>query len=465
MADRLSYNRAMVSTTRVPLIKTPPPGPESRRVMERERRVLAHGAYGHWDDRAFIARSAQGSLIEDVDGNRFVDFGSGWGTNNIGNCHPEIVEVVNATMAQHGVACWTSAGNTVQRIEAAEKLLSVCPKRTDRVVFLTTGTEADEAALRIMRRASGRPIIVTFYGQYFGLSYSGQAAGTLQSDMRSDVMPLVTGYVYAPYPNPYRSPLVSHKGGGPGAATLEYIEDVLLAHEVPANQIAGVIVEPVIGEGGIVVPPDDFLPGLRTLCDKYGWYLCIDEVLSGFGRCGKMWAYENWPVEPDLIVIGKGISGGSMPLSAVVARGDITEKADAYVASTYSGHPAACAAAIKTLEILQRDHLFDRANELGALGLARLEAMKKKYGVIGEVRGKGLWLAAEFVKDRKTREKDFEAAAAVNRECLKNGLYLIHDSISWFVRLQPPLTIEKSLFEQGMDILEDAIARVDSSRG
>jgi 4-aminobutyrate aminotransferase-like enzyme len=399
-----------------------------------------------------------------VDGNRFIDFGSGWGTNNIGNCHPEIVDVVDAAMREHGVACWTSAGNSVQRIEAAERLLAVCPKRTDRVVFLTTGTEADEAALRIMRRASGRPIVLTFYGQYFGLSYSGQAAGTLQSDMRSDVMPLVTGYVYAPYPNPYRSPLVSRTGGGPGRATLEYIEDVLLAHEVPANQIAGVIVEPVIGEGGIVVPPDDFLPGLRALCDKHRWYLCIDEVLSGFGRCGKMWAFENWDVEPDLIVIGKGISGGSMPLAAVVARSDITERADAYVASTYSGHPAACAAAVKTLEILYRDRLFDRANELGRHGLERLSAMKERYAVIGDVRGKGLWLAAEFVTDRKTREKDFQAAAEVNRACLQSGLYLIHDSISWFVRIQPPLNIERELFDQGLDILEEAIREVSKSR-
>jgi len=432
--------------------------------MARERELLAHGAYGSWEERTFIARSSRGSLIEDVDGNRFIDFGSGWGTNNVGNCHPEIVDVVDATMREHGVACWTSAGNSVQRIEAAEKLLAVCPMRTDRVVFLTTGTEADEAALRIMRRASGRPIVVTFYGQYFGLSYSGQAAGTLQSDMRSDVMPLVTGYVYAPYPNPYRSPLASRTGGGPGRATLEYIEDVLLAHEVPANQIAGVIVEPVIGEGGIVVPPDDFLPGLRALCDKHRWYLCIDEVLSGFGRCGKMWAFENWDVEPDLIVIGKGISGGSMPLAAVVARSDITERADAYVASTYSGHPAACAAAVKTIEILYRDRLFERANELGARGLERLSAMKERYAVIGDVRGKGLWLAAEFVTDRKTREKDFRAAAEVNRACLRRGLYLIHDSISWFVRIQPPLNIERELFDQGLDILEDAIREVSKSR-
>jgi 4-aminobutyrate aminotransferase/(S)-3-amino-2-methylpropionate transaminase len=163
-------------------------------------------------------------------------------------------------------------------------------------------------------------------------------------------------------------------------------------------------------------------------------------------------------------VIGKGITGGSMPLAAVVARSEITERADAYVASTYSGHPAACAAAVKTLEILHRDRLFERANELGARGLERLAAMKERYAVVGDVRGKGLWLAAEFVTDRKTREKDFRAAAEVNRACLRNGLYLIHDSISWFVRIQPPLNIELDLFDQGLDILEEAIREVSNSR-
>jgi 4-aminobutyrate aminotransferase len=447
----------MISTERVPLVRVKPPGPESRRLMERERRVLAHGAYGDWDKRYFIAARAQGSLIEDVDGNRYIDFGAGWGTNNVGNCHPEVVAAVEATLREQGVACWTSAANSWQRIELAEKLLEVCPKRLERVVFLTTGTEADEAALRIMRRASGRPIVLTFYGQYFGLSYSGQAVGSLNADMRSDVMPFMSGYVFAPYPNEYRSPLRSPTGGGAGRATIEYIEDVILAHEVPANLVAGVIVEPVIGEGGILVPPDDFLPGLRALCDRHGWYLCIDEVLSGFGRCGKMWAYEHWPVEPDLLVIGKGISGGSMPIAAVAARGDITERADAYVASTYSGHPAACMAGLKTLEILKRDRLFDHATTLGERGLVRLRGMLAKYPAIGDVRGKGLWLAVEFVKDRKTKEKDHAFAAEVNRLCLENGLYLVADSISCFVRIQPPVNIPASLFEQGLDILEDAI--------
>src|SRR5262245_41281845 len=239
----------------VKLVGMPLPGPRSLELIERERACLAHGAYGEFDNRAFIAKGAQGSLIEDVDGNRFIDFGAAWGTTNVGNCHPEVVEAVAAALREQGVACWTSAANSYQRIELAERLLALCPRRVDRAVFLTTGTEADEAALRIMRRASGRPIVLSFYGQYHGLSYTGQAVGTLQADMRSDVMPLVGGYVFAPYPNPFRTPLRSRTGGGAGRATLEYIEDVLLAHEVPASLVAGVMVEPVIGEGGIVVPP------------------------------------------------------------------------------------------------------------------------------------------------------------------------------------------------------------------
>jgi 4-aminobutyrate aminotransferase-like enzyme len=218
-------------------------------------------------------------------------------------------------------------------------------------------------------------------------------------------------------------------------------------------------VEPVIGEGGILVPPDDFLPGLRALCDRHGWLLCIDEVLAGLGRCGRMWAHQHWDVEPDLLVIGKGLSGGVMPIAAVAARGDLTERADAYVASTYSGHPAGCAAAIKTLEILERDRLFAYAAELGAYALERLSALKQRCPIVGDVRGKGLWLAVEFVSDRQRRTKHYEAAAEVNRRCLQDGLYLIHDSIAWYVRVQPPLNIPRALFEQGLDILEGAIAQ------
>src|SRR5262245_6878222 len=454
----------MPARERVSLVKTSLPGPESKRLIQKEMGLMATGAYGSPEDRMFMAVRAQGSLIEDVDGNAFVDFGPGWGTSNVGNCHPEVVEAVSAMLRQLGVTCWTSAGNTAQRLDLAEKLIAVCPERIDRVLFLTTGTEAVEAALRIMRRASGRPFVISFYGQYHGLSYGAMAAGPLEANVREDVAPLVNGFVYAPYPYAFRTPLKSKSGGGPGRATLEYIEDILLRYEVPPSRIAGVLVEPVVGEAGVWVPPDDFLPGLRDLCDRHDWFYCIDEVQSGFGRCGRMWAFEHWNVEPDLIVIGKGLSGGSMPIAAVAGRHEIFDRAEAFVAGPDAGHPAACAAGMKALEIVQRDRLLEHATTLGAYGLERLQRMKEKYPIIGEVRGKGLWLAAEFVKDQKSRDRNYEAAAQVNLHCLRNGLYYIHDSISWFVRLQPPLNIQRALFEQGMDILEDAIARVSASR-
>lgn len=453
----------MPTQKKVSLIKTPPPGPETRRLMAREKAIFPATTFMPQEERFFIAKSLQGSLIEDVDGNRFIDFGSGWATNNVGNCNPEVVEAVNATMRQAGVVCWTSAANSVQRFELAEKLLPICPKRTDKVVFLTTGTEAVEAALRIMRRATGRPFVVSFYGQYHGLSYGALAAGPLEAYLRDDVAPFVNGFVHVPYPYTYRTPLRS-RTGGPGRATLEFIEDFIVRYAVPAEKIAGVLVEPVAGEAGVWVPPDDFLPGLRRLCDKHDWVLCIDEVQSGFGRCGRWWALQHWNVEPDLMVIGKGLSGGSMPIAAVAGSAAVMDKADAFVAGTYAGHPAACAAGIKTIEIIERDRLLEYATELGAHGLKRLLEMQEKYPIIGEVRGRGLWLAVEFVKDRDTKERNYEAAEAVNRLALQNGLYYIADSIAWFARIQPPLNIPRDLFDQGLDILEEAIAKVSGKR-
>lgn len=448
---------------RVSLIKIPPPGPETRRLALRERKLFPRGAYGDPDDRFFIAKRQEGSLIEDVDGNRFIDFGSGWATNNVGSCNPEIVAAVSEAMRESGVVCWTSFANSVQRLRLAEKLLETCPKGIDKTLFLTTGTEAVEAALRIMRRATQRPFVISFYGQYHGLSYGALATGPLEANMRDDVAPLVGGVIHVPYPYTFRTILKSPRGGA-GQATIDFLKEYVLLYGVPPHRIAGIMVEPVVGEAGVWIPPDDFLPGLREMCDRHDWILCIDEVQSGFGRCGRMWAFEHWNVVPDLIVIGKGLSGGSMPIAAVAGRGEMMDRAEAFVAGTYAGHPAGCAAGLKTIEILYRDRLFDHANDLGGYGLKRLQEMKEKYPILGEVRGKGLWLAAEFVKDRDSRERDYEVAGAINRRCLKNGLYFIYDSISWFVRIQPPLNIPRPLFEQGMDIIEEAIAAESAAR-
>src|SRR2546422_9385245 len=190
----------MPTKDRVSLVKPPLPGPQSKRWIQKESQLMARGAYGSPEDRMFMAVKASGSIIEDIDGNRFIDFGSGWGTNNVGNCHPEVVETVSAMLRQLGVTCWTSAANTAQRLALAEKLLAVCPRRTDRGLFLTTGTEAVEAALRVMRRASGRPFVLSFYGQYHGLAYGAMAAGPLQASVRRDFGPPGDGVGYAPCP-------------------------------------------------------------------------------------------------------------------------------------------------------------------------------------------------------------------------------------------------------------------------
>ena len=445
--------------TQGPSIRTPLPGPVSRAWQEREASNLAPGSYGPIEDRRFYAQASRNALIEDVDGNVLIDFGSAWGTNNLGGGHPEMLDAAISTLREIGVTCWTAAGNSPHRVELAEKLLAVCPKPIDRAVFLTTGTEAVEAALRIMRRASGRQFVLSFYGQFQGMSYGALGAGPVLASFRDDVAPLVNGFVHVPYPNPYRG-LVHPDGGTVGEATLRYIEETILEYEVPADQIAGVLFEPVAGEGGVWVPSNDFLPGLRAMCDRYGWYLCLDEVQSGFGRCGSMWAFEHWDTEPDVLVIGKGLSGGVMPIAAVATRADIAEAADAFVAGTYAGQPAACAAAIKTIEVLARDRIHERAAELGAYALARLSTLSDQYDIVGDVRGLGLWLGIELVTDSESRVRNYDAARLVHRRCIEEGLYYIHEDTSSTIRVQPPLTIERDLFEHGLDILERAIISV-----
>ena len=440
-----------------PLIRTTLPGPVSAMWQEREAGSLAPGSYGPIEDRRFYAHASHNAIIEDVDGNMLIDFGSAWGTNNLGGGHPEVLHAAISTLGEIGVTCWTAAGNSPHRVELAEKLLAVCPESIDRAVFLTTGTEAVEAALRMMRRASGRPFVLSFYGQFHGMSYGALGAGPVLASFRDDVAPLVNGFAYVPYPNPYRG-LVHPHGGTVGEATLRYIEETILEYEVPADQIAGVLFEPVAGEGGVWVPPDDFLPGLREMCDRYGWYLCLDEVQSGFGRCGKMWAFEHWDAEPDVLVIGKGLSGGVMPIAAVATRAEIAEPADAFVAGTYAGQPAACAAAMKTIEVLAQDRIHERAADLGAYALGRLSTLSDRFDIVGDVRGLGLWLGIELVTDSESRVRNYDAAKLVHRQCIEQGLYYIHEDTSSTVRIQPPLTIERGLFEQGLDILEKAIS-------
>ncbi len=273
-----------------------------------------------------------------------------------------------------------------------------------------------------MRRATGRPVIIGFHGSYHGESTLTAALGAEAAEISRGLRGLVGGFAHAPYPHAYRSPLRDPRPGGTGDATVDYLRDQLLFHELDPSEVAGVIIEPVLGSGGCVAPPDGFWPALVDLCREHGWLLCVDEVKSGIGRAGELFAVNRWGVEPDLICLGKALGGGAMPIGALLG----TERAlggfdDVPTGSTWAWLPASCAAALETLAIFEREPVLDNVRELERVGAARLAELEGRFDAIGDVRAIGCFMAIEFVTDRETKERDPELQDAVAAEALRPG--------------------------------------------
>jgi len=446
------------------LVRTPLPGPKGKKYLEKDRELFAGDSKPDiFPGRMIVLAAQRDGYLWDVDGNRFIDFGAGWGTNNVGHAPAEIIEAALPLLRDFGVYCCSTGFVPYIHFELAEKLLATLPDHIKRVTFCATGTEAAEAALKFMRAATGRPNVIAFHAAYHGLSYGALAAGPLNAHMRDSVIQATPGYLHTPYATCYRCP---YHLTYPSCDVwcVDFIEEYLLHYTAPPESVAGILVEPIQGEGGIWIPPDDYLPRLERMCRKHGWLLCIDEVESGFGRSGKMWAFEHFDVKPDIVVIGKGLSGSILPIAAVAGTPRAMEQ-DVAVTSTYAGQPASCAAGIKALERIKRLKIVENAERLGEVGLARLREMQKRYSIIGDVRGRGLFLAVEFVKDHGTKERLYEAAKDIYIDCLHNGLYFIYDSISWFARFLPVLDIREDLFLRGLDIFERAVQKAEARYG
>ncbi len=446
------------------LVRTPLPGPKGRVYIEKDRKLFAGDSKpDSLPSRMVVLAAQRDGFLWDVDGNRFIDFGAGWGTNNVGHAPAEVVDAAVPLLRDFGIVCSSQGFVPYIHYDLAEKLLATLPSHIQRVTFCATGTEAAEGALKFMRAATGRPNVIAFQAAYHGLSYGALAAGPLNAHMRDAVIQSTPGYLHTPYATCYRCP---YKLSYPSCHLwcVDYIEEYLLRYNAPPESVAGILVEPMQGEGGIYVPPDDYLPRLQKMCRKYGWIFCIDEVESGFGRTGKMWAFEHFDVKPDIVVIGKGLSGSILPISAIAGTPHAMEQ-DVAVTSTYAGQPASCAAGIQALERIKRERIVEHAARLGKIGLERLREMKQRYSIIGDVRGRGLFLAVEFVKDRDTKERLYEAVKDIYIDCMHNGLYFIYDSISWFARFLPVLDIREELFLRGLDIFEAAVARAESKYG
>lgn len=401
-----------------------------------------------------VAERAQGSYIYDMNGDAYLDFSTGIAVNNVGHCHPRVVEAVQKQAAE---LMHTSVTTYHKRyIELCKKLTEITPKTLDSVFLANSGAEAVEGALKMARYVTGRPAIVNFKGSFHGRTLMTTALTTSKLYYREKYEPLPTSIFTVPFPYEYRS---NHRGN-PEALVDECIKqfDVLFNQFVSPEQVAALLVEPVQGEGGYVVPPFSFLKRLRDIADKHGILLIVDEVQTGFARTGKMFAVEYSNIEPDIMLMAKGIAGG-MPLSAFISRRDITSKWKAgRHGTTFGGNPVSCAAALASIDVIEQEKLADRAAEMGKRMTDRLSKLKSHKNV-GDVRGLGMMIAIEF--EEADGEPSHDIAERVAETCMQNKLIVLtcgtHGHV---IRLIPPLNISEEDANKGLEIIEKAVAAI-----
>jgi 4-aminobutyrate aminotransferase len=438
-----------------PDIKTELPGPKARKIIAADARYV-NPAYPRPDFK-LVAERAQGVWVEDVDGNVFLDCNAGVAVCSTGHCHPEVVKAIQDQAAQLIHICGTDYYYRLMP-DLAEALDAITPVPSPtRTHFANSGTEAVETALKLAMHATGREKFIAFFGSFHGRTLGSLSLTSSKAAQRSGFKRQALDVVHVPYPNDYRNPFSTEDCGSGGAAqgALNWIENRLFKTTTPPEEVAAIVVEPIQGEGGYVPAPKGFLKGLRRICDEHGILLVFDEVQSGMGRTGKMFACEHDDVQPDVICIAKGIASG-LPLGACVARADLMDWQKGAHASTFGGNPVAIAAAMKTIELLERE-LVANAAEVGDYLKRGLKKLMAKHECIGDVRGVGLMLGVEFVKDKTSRAPDAELRDRVEMAVFKRGLILLGAGTNT-IRWSPPLILTKENVDVALEIFDEAIA-------
>lgn len=401
-----------------------------------------------------IADRAQGLYVES-DNDRYMDFTSGLATNNIGHCHPRVVEAAKRQMESliHS-GCIFHYG---AEIELADTLKRLTPGCLDMFFFSNSGAEAVEGAIKLARFVTGRQGIIAFTGSFHGRTMGALSLTASTAGYRKNYHPLLPSIFHAPYPYCYRCFLGLNKD----TCSMECFEflERMLRHEIEPEEVAAVVIEPVLGEGGYVVPPKKYLKELRSLCSRHGILLITDEVQTGFGRTGKWFACEHFDIVPDIMTVAKGIASG-FPLGAVVSTRDIMSRwSPGAHGTTFGGNPVSCAAALATVQTIEEEGLLERSAYIGNLALMRLQGMKERYGAIGDVRGLGLMIGIEFI--RTDGAPDGETCKKVCQRSLEKGLIIIECGIDKnVIRLMPPLVTTKEEMEMALNIFEDAVKKV-----
>jgi 4-aminobutyrate aminotransferase len=404
-----------------------------------------------------VIERARGAEVWDVDGNRYIDFMTGIAVASTGHCHPEVVRAIQEQAEKFLHICASDFYYQVI-VDLAEKLDAIAPFQEDAQVFFTnSGAEAIEAAIKLARYSTGRQHFIAFFGAFHGRTLGALSLTASKYLQREGFFPLMPGVTHVPYPDPYH-PLLSMEGFGDyGEAVVGFIENVVLAKKVAPTDVAGIFVEPILGEGGYIVPPPGFFPALRALCDRYEILLIADEIQSGIGRTGKWWAIQHFGIEPDIVTAAKGIASG-MPLGAVIARKRLMTWEPGSHGSTFGGNPVSCAAALATLRLIESGYIQNAA-EMGDYLLDALKAMQKRHSIMGDVRGKGLMIGIEIVSESTTHAPGQILRDRIIQYAFQKGLLLLGAGSS-VIRLMPPLLIDRALADEALTILEEAIGHV-----
>jgi len=436
-----------------PEIRNTPPGPKAREVASKDSELIMQ-SFARW--YPFVAKRGQGVWLEDVDGNRYLDFNSGIGVTNVGHAHPKVVKAIKE-QAERLLHYSLTDFLYEAPVQLAEKLVKITPGSFPKKVFYAnSGAEAIEAAIKVARGhfRGTRPYIIAFAGSFHGRTMGALSLTASKPVQRRGFAPLVPGVVHVPYPYCYRCPF-RQKYPDCNLWCVDYIEEWVLKKYVPPEEVAAIVFETIAGEGGYIVPPPDFFKRLKELADKYGILLVDDEVQAGIGRTGKWFAIEHWGVEPDLVAIAKGIASG-LPLGVLVGRKDVMDLPPGSHASTFGGNPVSCAAAIATLEVIEEERLLENAARVGEYAMRRLNELKEEVPAIGDVRGKGLMIGVELVKPDGSPNPELLKATLEN--AFKSGLLVIGAGVST-IRIAPPLIITKEEMDVGLEILSDSLKK------
>ena len=430
------------------------PGPKAKAMIERDNKVISPSYPRGYP---FVMDRGKGSEVWDVDGNRFLDFMGGIAVTSTGYSHPKVVKAIQE-QAEKFIHI-SSDFYHENWIKLAEKMDEIAPFKEDALSFMTnSGTEAVETAIKLARYHTKRSNFIGFTGAFHGRTMGAVTFTASKAKYHGGFYPLMNGVTHAPFPNPYRPTLERRKGEDYGEAVVRYIEEDILGQILPPKDVAGILVETIQGEGGYIVPPDGFYPALRTLCDKYDILMILDEVQCGMGRTGKWWAIEHFGVEPDMITAAKGIASG-MPLGACVARKSVMDWAPGTHGNTYGGNPISCAASLATIDLIEKEFLKNAA-EVGAFAMDALEEIKSRHPSIGDVRGKGLMIGVEFVKDRETKEPAGELTEHIVGKGFERGLLMLSCGKS-VIRIAPPLSMSESEMDEGLQIFEAALTAAE----